>query len=77
MAFLLSNCLVCYGFIVWLYVFPACPAEMLPTVWSKTGRLPILRGSVQVMLVMLTSSWFAFKYGRLVFTDCLEVKSWY
>ena len=33
-----------------LYVFPACPGEMLLTQWLKTGRLPVLTGSVLTLL---------------------------
>ena len=59
------------------YVFLACPTEMLPTLRLKIGRLPILRGSVQLRLVMFMTGLFALKYGRLAFTAFLEVESWY
>ena len=64
-ACLLCNRLVGYGFMACLYVFPACPADMLPTLWWKTGRLPISMESVQVRSVMFTTGLFTFKYGRL------------
>ena len=60
-----------------LYVFPACPAEMLPTLQLKTGRLPVLTGSVHVRLVRFTAGVFALKYGQFVLRACLEVESWY
>ena len=31
---------ISFVFTACLYVFPACLADMLPTVWLKTGRLP-------------------------------------
>ena len=56
-------------------MFPACPAELLLTLHLKTGRLAILRESVQVRSVMFMTGQFALKYGRLVFTACLKVES--
>ena len=60
-----------------VYVFLACPAEMLPTLWLKTGRLSALKGSVQVRSVMFTTGRFPFKYCQLVFRVCQEAESWY
>ena len=37
---------------------PACPAEMLPTLLLKTGRLPVLMGSDQVRTVMFKTDQF-------------------
>ena len=37
-------------------MFPACPAAMLPTLWPKNLKFPILTGSDQVRLVMLSST---------------------
>ena len=36
-------------------MFLACPAEMLPTLQLKTGKLPVLMGSDQVRSVMFLS----------------------
>ena len=60
-----------------LYLFTACPVEMLPTLQLKIGILPILMGSVQVWSVMFMAGLFAFKCFRLVLKACLEVESWY
>ena len=49
-----------------LHVFPSCPAEMLPTLRLKTGRLIVLTGSVQIRSVMFKTGLYAFKYGQLV-----------
>ena len=57
-----------------LYVFPVCHVEMLPIQWLRTGRLPVLTRSVQVRFM---TGLLAFKYDRLVFTDCQVVESWY
>ena len=54
-------------------VFPACPSEMLPTVWLKTWRLPVLTESDQVRWVMFTTGRFPVKYGQLVCVACREV----
>ena len=43
-------------------MFPACPAEMIPTLQLKTWELPILTVSVQVRLAMFTTSQFPFNY---------------
>ena len=55
---LLCNRLVSFVFTACLYVFLACPAEMLLTLWLKTGRLSVLTGSVQVRLVMFMTGLF-------------------
>ena len=60
-----------------LFLFLACPAEMLQTQWLKTGRLPILTGSDQVILIMYMTGLFPFKYGQFVLMGCQEVESWY
>ena len=54
-------------------VFPACPGDMLPTLPLKTWRLPVLTGSDQIRLVMLTAGRFPFKYGWLMCTAYQEV----
>ena len=76
-ACLLCNQFVSLVFMVCLYMVPVCPVEMLPTLQLKTGRLPILMGSVQARSVMFMAGLFAFKYGWLVLMACLEVESWY
>ena len=58
-------------------MFPACPVEMLPTLWLKTWRLPVFIGSVQVRLVMFTTGMFPFKYRQLVCKAYREVESCY
>ena len=57
-------------------MFPASPAEMLATLWSKTWRLVFLTGSDKIRSVMLTGQ-FPFKYGQFVCMACREVVSWY
>ena len=64
-------------FMACLYVFPACLAEMLLTLQWKTGRLPVVTGSVQVRSVMFMTGLFAFKCGQFVLMACLKVESWY
>ena len=71
-ACLLCKCLVSFVLMACLYVFPACLAEILLTLWLKTERLAILTGSVQVRSVM-----FPFKYRQFVLTACLEGESCY
>ena len=61
-ACLLFNHLVGFVFMAYLYVFPACSAEMLLTLRCKTGRLSILTGSVQL----------GYAYDRPV---CFQVRS--
>ena len=56
-------------------MFPACPAEMLLTLWLKTGRLPVLIGSAQVRLAKFTID--RFKYSRFVCKACRVVVSRY
>ena len=70
-------CLMCnqlVGLCLWLVcnLFPACPAEMLPTLRLKTGTFPILMGSDQVRLVMTGS--FPFKNNQLVRPAYLVLK---
>ena len=74
---LLCNHIVGFVFANCPYVFPACPAEMLPTLWLNTERLPVLTGRIQVRLVMFTTGLLTIKYGRLVLVlmACLEVES--
>ena len=67
----------CQLWVYSLYVFPACPAEMLTTLRLKTGRFPVLMGSDQIRLFMFMTGLFSFKYGRFVLMTCLEVESWY
>ena len=55
-----------FVFTTCLYVFTACPVEMLPTLRLKNAILPILTGTVQVRLVIFTTGPFAFKYSWLV-----------
>ena len=57
---------VSFVFMACLSIFLACPAEVLPTQWLKTERLPILMGSVQVRSVM---SWYRSRTGWHVFQD--------
>ena len=58
-ACLLCKRLVSFVFTTFLYVFLACPAEILPTLQLKTRRLPVLKGSVQVRSVMFMTGLFA------------------
>ena len=56
-------------------MYLACPAEMLPTLWLKTGRLPVLTENDQVRSVMFTTGLFAFKYAWFLLMACQKVES--
>ena len=49
-------------------VFLTCPVEMLPTLQLKTGRLPVLMGSLQVRLVMFMTGLLSSAGSKFVFT---------
>ena len=66
-ACLLYNSHVGFVFTACLYVFPACPAEMLPTLWLKTGRLPFLTRSVQVRSVMFMMNFWISYAGNSIY----------
>ena len=48
--------------------------RLLPTLWLKTGTLPVLTGSDQVrsVMFMFLTGRFAFKYSRLVLPTHLK-----
>ena len=64
------NRLACFLFLftAYLYTFSACPAEILLTQQSKTGRHPVLTGSVQVKSFMFMTGQFAFKCSQSVWS---------
>ena len=66
LACLLYNHPVGFVFTACLYVFLACPAEMLPTLGLKTGILLIL---VSVASLAGVESWYLTRTGWKVFQD--------
>ena len=69
-----------------LYVFPACPAEMILTLQWKSGKLPILTKFVQFKSVMIMTGQFLSSmvgwcsqpvlwWSPLVYHDCRDVFS--
>ena len=54
-------------------MLPACLAEMLLTLWSKSWILSVMIGSDQVRLEMFTTGQFPFNYSQLVCMACPEV----